>query len=100
MPVIRLNSVEDKGFVLGNESVSGPRIDFRAGGNIQFDLLDGRDGRWFHLHSCRYVRQEMQIIPLITKCEQNKNDSSLDYDLQPRAQRGQSRFASSTDNSR
>ena len=52
------------------------------------------------LRSYPYVRQELQIIPLITKCEQNKNGGSRDYNSQPGVQRGQSRFASSTDNSR
>jgi hypothetical protein len=39
----QVNSVEDERLVLGCESVSGPRIDFCAGGNIQFDLLGGRN---------------------------------------------------------
>jgi hypothetical protein len=39
------------------------------------------------LRSCRYVSQELQIIPLITKCEQNKNASSRGYDSEPEFKR-------------
>src|ERR1700722_8153322 len=99
MPVTfeeRPKTVEDKGLVLGCEPVSRPRIDFRAGGNIQFDLLAAGIGR----APTRMSGENCKLFLRSRNCEQNKNDGSNNYNSLPRVQRGQSFFASATDNSR